>query len=257
MSDDEKRVVVEALPSRVPLELQPPEGDPHRKAKSGAIEALQAFFKSQGRRIYISGELAVYYPNEPRISPDLFAVLDVDDHERDTWVVNAEGKGLDWVLEVVYLGDYKKDAIKNVDTYARLGIREYFIFDRRELMLSAYRLPSGEPRYVHVLPRAGRYESSVLGLSVGIDGSRLRFYAGTAALPESEERIAKLTELADALIERRDKAEADRLEAEATAQKERERTRVAALMLLEAGVDESTVKERLGLDDEAWARLKA
>ena len=30
----------------------------------------------------------------------LLAVLEVEDHARDQWVVSAEGKCLDWVLEV-------------------------------------------------------------------------------------------------------------------------------------------------------------
>jgi hypothetical protein len=40
-------------------------------------------------------------------------------------VVSAEGKGLDWVLEVHVGGDRKKDAERNVARYARLGIPEY------------------------------------------------------------------------------------------------------------------------------------
>lgn len=44
-------------------------------------------------------------------------------------VVADEGKGLDWVLEVVCHGDRRKDLVENVKRYAALGIPEYFIYD--------------------------------------------------------------------------------------------------------------------------------
>lgn len=68
-------------------------------------------------------------------------------------MVSAEGKGLDWVLEVHVGGDRKKDAELNVARYARLGIPEYFLYDRERNRLSAYRLPSPEARtYSAVVP---------------------------------------------------------------------------------------------------------
>jgi aminoglycoside phosphotransferase family enzyme len=74
--------------------------DRHFKAKTRALGALRSYFTRERRRIYLSAELPLYYPAEPRLAPDLLAVLDVEDAERDKWVVSAEGKGLDWVLEV-------------------------------------------------------------------------------------------------------------------------------------------------------------
>ncbi|MCK6589798.1 MAG: Uma2 family endonuclease, partial [Polyangiaceae bacterium] len=129
MSPEERARVVARLPSRVPLRLQPPEGDPHFNAKAKTKATLDDFFKRIGRKIYISSELAVFYPGKERFSPDLLAVLDVDTRDRDKWVVSAEGKGLDLVIEVYYRGDKTKDFKTKVELYAELGIREYFIFD--------------------------------------------------------------------------------------------------------------------------------
>ncbi len=42
----------------------------------------------------------------------------------------AEGRGPDFILEVLHLGDRKKDLVKNVERYARLGVEEYFVYDR-------------------------------------------------------------------------------------------------------------------------------
>jgi chromosome segregation ATPase len=41
------------------------------------------------------------------------------------------------------------------------------------------------------------YESQVLGLDVQVDEDRLRFYAGTALLLESEDLITRLEEMLD------------------------------------------------------------
>jgi hypothetical protein len=105
MTAAERARVVAMLPSEVPLDLLPNEGDPHRKAKRGALDALDAFFRRTGRKVYLSSELAIYYPDEPRFAPDVIAVTDVEPHERMSWIVANEGKGLDFVLEVLVAGD--------------------------------------------------------------------------------------------------------------------------------------------------------
>src|SRR4051794_33590048 len=107
----ERAAVVAALPGEVTdAEMSPPEGDQHFRAKVGALTTLRSYFNRTKRRVYLAAELPVYYPKAPRFAPDLLAVLDVDDHERTKWFVSAEGKGLDWVMEVHYGGDRKKDA---------------------------------------------------------------------------------------------------------------------------------------------------
>lgn len=223
MSPAERARVTDMLPSEVPLELQPPEGDAHFGAKVRARGTLDDFFRRIGRKIYISSEIAVYYPEEPRFSPDLLAVLDVEPHERDKWVVAAEGKGIDLVIEVHYLGDRKKDYETNVDRYARLGVREYFIFDRGLLSLRGYRLPSADEEassakrrvYRPILPQSGRYASQVLGLDLMIEGTTLRFLYGMAPVPAAEELVAKLESIVTDLLTRVESAERRAAEAEA------------------------------------------
>src|SRR5689334_17784051 len=181
MTPAERARVVAMLPAEVPLELHPPEGDVHRKAKTRTADTLDAFFRRIGRKIYVSSELGVFYPDEPRFSPDVFAVLDVDPHPRTKWTVSAEGKGLDLVIEVHYAGDTAKDYELNVERYARLGVTEYFIFDRAKLSLRGYRLPQpadaargGRGRvYRPILPQQGRYTSEVLGLDLMIENDKL------------------------------------------------------------------------------------
>jgi Uma2 family endonuclease len=217
LSPAERAAVAAALPGEVTdAEMTMPEGERHFKAKTRALDALRSYFTRQRRRIYLAAEMPTYYPAEPRFAPDLFAVLDAEDVERDKWVVSAEGMGLDWVLEVHVGGDRKKDAERNVARYARLGIPEYFLYDRACNHLAAYRLASADAKtYTPIVPNHGRYESRVLGLDVQVDTDRLRFYAGTALLLESDELIARLQAMYDDAQQRREeeirlREEADR-----------------------------------------------
>jgi Uma2 family endonuclease len=218
LSPADRAAVVAALPGEVTYdEMAMPEGDRHSKAKARALDALRGYFTRQRRRIYLAQELPIYYPGEPRFAPDLLAVLEAEDVDRDKWVVSAEGKGLDWVLEVHVGGDRKKDAERNVARYARLGIPEYFLYDRARNTLAGYRLDSPEAgAYSPIIPNHGLYESRVLGLEIQVDEDRLRFYAGSALLLESEELIARVQAMYDAAHRRAEEearraGEADRL----------------------------------------------
>jgi hypothetical protein len=123
MTPAERQRVVDQLPSEI--ELGPPEGDPHRLPKQRGLEALDAFFRRMGRRVYLSSELPVYYPGERMFAPDLIAAVDVEPHERMRWVVAQEGRGLDLALEVTLEGSRNKDLVENVARFALLGIPEY------------------------------------------------------------------------------------------------------------------------------------
>ena len=206
MSEVERARVVEALPGEVTWdEMAMPEGDLHSQAKMGALQALKGYFARQRRRVYLGSELPVYYPAERRFAPDLVVVLDAETHPRSKWVVLHEGKGLDWVLEVHVGGDRKKDAEYNVKRYARLGIPEYFIYDRARQRLYGYRLPSPEAReYVPIASERGRYSSEVLGLELQVEEGRLRFWAGSALLLEYEELIDRMQESMKGLQQRAD-----------------------------------------------------
>jgi len=203
LTADERADVVEALPGEVTdAEIAMPEGDRHFQAKTRALDVLRSHFARQRRRVYLAAELPIYYPAEPRFAPDLLAVIDAEDRVRDKWVVSAEGKGLDWVLEVHVGGDRKKDAEHNVARYARLRIPEYFLYDREKNQLFAYRLSPGGTMYIPIVPQAGRYESRILGLEVEVTRDRLRFFTGTTMLLESEELIARLEQLLEEVQQR-------------------------------------------------------
>jgi hypothetical protein len=172
--------VVSSLPSDVER-AGPPEGDQLRLPKNRALEALGEYFRRIRRRIYLSAELPVYYPNEPMFAPDLLAVKDVEPHERASWVVSQETRGLDFVLEIDVSGSAKKDLELNVERFARLGIPEYFAFDpiRRRLLGWTFRTQARAATYRSFPRRAAGVPRS----SSWISRSRTAAYASSMPRP--------------------------------------------------------------------------
>jgi Uma2 family endonuclease len=233
LTPEERARIVASLPSEFPVSgANLPEGDPHFEAKVRAREVLGSYFSRIGRKVYLACELPVYYPGEPMFAPDVIAVVEVETHSRMSWVVSAEGNGIDLALEVHVAGERRKDLERNVERYARLGIREYFLFDRGRLRLLGWRLDEGRRVYRPVLPQHGFYSSEVLGLELQLDGERLRFYHGRAPLPEAEEMIATLERMVEGVEQRRTEleqqlAEEARLRAEEVRRREEAERRLA------------------------------
>jgi Uma2 family endonuclease len=179
------------------------EGRRHKKAKVQVIDKLGLHFGSIGRVIYLAEEMAVLYPGEETFSPDVLAVVGVaepDDDPRMAWVVADEHKGIDWVLEVLHRGDRRKDLVVNVERYARLGIPEYFVYDRLHQKIKGYRLAGPQARrYSHIAPQAGRYSSLVLGLDLSIQGGKLRFFDGITEICGTLDLIGRLHGMVDSL----------------------------------------------------------
>lgn len=245
MTAEERARVVASLPSEFSIDAQPPEGDPHRKPKERARDALDAFFKRIGRRVYVSSELATYYPDESTFCPDILAVLDVETHERTSWVVAEEGRGLDLVIEIHVHGDPKKDFELNVWRYARLGIPEYFVFDRPRARLSGWRLRPGAREYERIMPQAGRFASEVLGLDLVVEGTALRLWSGTAPLLFMDELVDKLNLMVTELVEARDTAQRRAEEEARRAELEARRAEQEALRADALAVDNASLREQL------------
>ena len=209
MSPEERARVVESLPSEFPVsEASPPEGDPHFDAVVAVRDVLRGFFGRSGRRVYVANDLPVYYAGERMFAPDVIAVVGVSTHAREHWTVSAEGKGVDLAVEILWSGRRAKDLRDNVERYARLGITEYFVFDRKRLGLQGHRLPGASARsYRPILAQGGMYRSEVLGLDLALEGERLRFLLAGAPLPESTELIARLDDMLDQAVGRAEEAE--------------------------------------------------
>jgi Uma2 family endonuclease len=236
------------------------EGVPHKRAKSRSIDALGLHFRTIGRAIYLAEELSVLYPGEKPFDPDILAVLDVEqpeDDERMAWVVADEGKGLDLVIEVLHRGNRDKDLVENVERYARLGISEYFVYDRARQQVHGFRLPAPDARrYQRLMPQLGHLRSVVLGLDLAVLGNTLRFLAGEAPLPVSADLISRLQGIVESLETKAEHAESRADQAESRADQAQSRADEAIEGLREALL---AILEARGLPcpDDAHARIQA
>lgn len=217
------------------------EGAPHTHARFSAWQTLRDHFKRAGRDVYLGTDQAVIYPGERVFEPDLYAVVGEPEPAVDTrmaWVVTREGRGVDLVLEVLHSGNRQKDLAGNVVDLARLGIPEYFVFDRLKLRLYGYRLPAPGARQYHpIAARAGLLHSEVLGLDLGLFEHRLRFSSAGAVIPETHELLERANAIVDQLEARASEA-TERAEAEARhASEATQRAEALAAKLRALGVD--------------------
>ena len=56
--------------------------------------------------------------------------------------------------------------------------------------------------YKPIVAHGGRWESEVLGLELAMEAGRIRFFHGTAPLPEAEELIERLGSMVDDVVQR-------------------------------------------------------
>jgi Uma2 family endonuclease len=231
MSRAEQDAFIESVNAHFsdPVEVMA-EGRPHKIAKNETLDALGLHFRKLGRRIYLADEMSVLYPGEDTFVPDILAVLDVDqpaDDDREAWVVEREGRGLDLVIEVLHAGDRHKDLVRNVAWYARLGIPEYIVYDRRRQRVHGWRLAVTGAPYVPIADRTGRIASAVLGLELAVVEGHLRFFLGSALVGGTADLIRQLDGMVQSLTAQADE-EGKAREAEARAREAAEAQREAA-----------------------------
>ena len=122
--------------------------------------------------------------NRKSIAPDVLVAFGIGTHKRSSYLVWAEGKPPDWVLEVASQSTNRRDLNFKRDFYAAMGVPEYWLFDakgdvfpRGTPRLQGLKLVDGE--YRPLAPRLVDGErmihSEALGLDVRVDGELLRF----------------------------------------------------------------------------------
>lgn len=223
LSEDERHRVVLALPAELPWEISPTWSDSERNIVAAVVESLDSFYRSLGQRMFVSSRLAVYYPGEAPVAPEVIVVKDVDPAPRDKWVVAQEGRGIDWVLEVCDEREPERQRLA-LESFLRLGVREHFLYERRNGRLTGHRLGQGVARVnARIEPIQGRYHSEVLGLQLALENERLRFFIGTASLPDLREQAERAQQLLLQSIAQKEAAErrAERALAELSRESER------------------------------------
>lgn len=208
------------------------------------IRLLQTLWERFEQRpdVYVGGDLILYYEegNSHRsVVPDLFVALGASkEPQRRIYKLWEERVPPTMVIEVTSRGTAREDRRGKRTLYARLGVREYFLYDP----LAEYLTPPLQGlrlagnAYVDIPPEAdGSLLSDALGLRLQLVNGRLRLFdAATGVLlldPIEQQRIARQqAEIAQARADvERAQAEAERARAEEErALKEFERQRADA-----------------------------
>ena len=155
--------------------------DDHRRVLMRILRVLEAFFK-EIPEVYVSGDLLMYYVQaDPRkvVAPDVLVSFGIGQKTRRTYLVWQEGKPPDFVMELASESTYQKDLGEKMQTYADLGITDYFLCDIEGLYLPTplmgFTLVDG--RYQPVPQAAdGGVHSAVLGLTLHLQPEVLQFY---------------------------------------------------------------------------------
>jgi Uma2 family endonuclease len=155
------------------------ETDVHIDALIYLREALKDHFRD-APQMYVAGNMLLYYEEgNPRacVAPDVFVVQGVAKGERRTYKLWEEGQAPAVVFEITSRKTRMEDLRTKRGVYARLGVREYFMYDPLgeylQPPLQGYRLQEGEYRPMPPMG-AGQLPSQVLGLELRLEAGRLR-----------------------------------------------------------------------------------
>jgi Uma2 family endonuclease len=192
------------------------ETDDHRDQMVRHIELLRYYYRDQP--VYVSGDLLVYYEQgNPKkfVVPDAFVVKGVGGQRRRIYKIWVEGKPPEVVIETTSRKTRRKDTQDKPLLYARLGVREYFIYDPLQEYLDpplqGYRL-GDQGAYAPIPPDSTQaLISEQLGLRLRIEQGLLQFYRLDTGerLLTAEERSARDAEARQLEAEARQAAEAE------------------------------------------------
>ena len=149
-----------------------------------AAGALDVHFLDRSDVAVEGNRLLYYVEGDPRsrVAPDVFVVFGVPKRRRRIYLLWEEGKAPDFVLEITSRSTRRQDQGFKRELYARLGVREYWLFDPTgdwlDPRLQGNRFVGGhyEPLSPSGIEGGERVlHSTVLGLDVYVDGGEIRF----------------------------------------------------------------------------------
>lgn len=187
------------------------ETDVHRDLMIDLIEALKVHFQDDPE-VYVSGNILLYYEEgKPlkSVSPDVLFVRGIEKKLRRTYKLWEEGRMPDVVVEISSRKTWGDDWHVKFQLYARLGVKEYYLFDPEYDYLPepliAFRLTNGVYKKFKV--KKNRVFSEALGLELVDTGETLRLFD-----PSSRQFLPTLAE--ETLARKQAEAEIAQLRAE-------------------------------------------
>ena len=202
---------------------------------------------------FVGIDMLMYYTKdkpEDVVAPDVFVVFGVPDKDRYSYKIWEEGRGPDFVLEV----SSDKSAVDNLghkmETYARIGIPEYCVYDPQGHLhsprLQLFRLEGGV--YERVSGRGDpdgplAVTSETLGLELRFEDDRLRLWdpATQEYLLEYAEEQAKRI----AAKQRADRAQQRVAQARQRADQAEQRAEAESLARRELEAEIAALKDKL------------
>ena len=178
------------------------ETDLHRHWIVRLIDILA--YRYRGQRVYVSGDLLVYYlEGNPKkfIVPDVFAVKDCDPGFRRVFKIWDEGRVPNAAIEVTSRKTKREDLKAKPAIYARIRVPEYFLYDPTgdylNPQLQGFRLVGTD--YCPIEPdTTGALVCEQLNLLLRLEDGRLALFdrtTGERLLTEGEaERAAREAE---------------------------------------------------------------
>ena len=137
--------------------------------------ALDRYYQNRDD-VYVVGSLLLYYQQgdgSKSVSPDLMVVFGASKHVRSSYRVWEEPKAPDFVLEIASESTYRADQDEKRDTYADMGVLEYWQYDPvgsyLDPPLLGFRLVEGRYVPIPVVAQEGGLlvlRSEVLGLEL-------------------------------------------------------------------------------------------
>ena len=192
-----------AIPFRQAIEYPESDGQPVGESEIHVEEFLEllAILKDRYRDaadVYVGGNMFLYYvEGDPRsvVCPDVFVVFGVPKRPaRRVYKLWEEGRAPSFVAELTSASTAREDLGRKKELYARLGVREYVLFDPlgEELSprLQGFRLDGGRYRPIEQAAD-GSLPSVVTGLVLRADGRTLRLVdpeTGESLLRDEEAR---------------------------------------------------------------------
>lgn len=146
---------------------------------------------------YAAGNLTIYYSPQQRKSsdfrgPDFFVVLGTQRKTRKSWVVwQEEGKYPNLIIEILSPKTAQVDReLKKTIYQDTFRTPDYFWFDPDTLEFVGFHLVDG--KYQPLEPNAeGQLWSQQLGLYLGVDQQKLRFFTAEGELVPTPEEVAE------------------------------------------------------------------
>jgi Uma2 family endonuclease len=205
---------IEVPPSDLYSDEPPLETELHLRQLMLLVQCLEWWWRDR-QDFYAFGNLTIYYSPRQRKTekfrgPDFFVVLDTERKARKSWVVWEEaGKYPNMIVEILSPTTAQTDRGLKKQLYQdTFRTPDYFWFDPTTLEFAGFRLVGGQ--YEALQPNAaGWLWSEQLGLYLGIDQEKLRFFSPEGqmlsspeeAIAQERQRAAQAQQRADRLLQ--------------------------------------------------------